>query len=184
MRKTLFQRNNDMKVKELMTPLSEYSTLTEEAKLSDAIALQTKSKHRDILIIDENGNLKGVLTITDILSALEPSYKKLHAKNINKETLTTQYVADIFKEFGLWANSLSQLCKKGRTINVVDAMYTPEDTEYLNEEDKLEHGLHSYIIGTHQPLMVRSNGSITGILRLSDVFDEVKKRMVACAHEQ
>ena len=66
-----------MKVKELMTPLSEYSTFGMDAKLSDIVISLSESKHRDVLIINENGNLKGVLTMTDILGTLEPNYKKL-----------------------------------------------------------------------------------------------------------
>ncbi len=52
--------------------------------------------------------------------------------------------------------------------------------EYLNEEDELGHAMHRYIVGMHQPLLVRNNGTITGVLRLSDIFDEVKNRMLTC----
>ena len=173
-----------MKVKELMTPLSEYVTLGLDAKLSDVVVSRADSKHRDVLIVNENGNLKGVLTMTDILSMLEPSYKKLKTEDLAKDTLTNRYVADIFKEFGLWSASLSELCEKGCDISVVDAMHVPEKGEYLDEEDNLEHGLHNFVVGVHQPLIVRKNGEITGVLRLTDVFDEVKKRMATCACQQ
>jgi len=173
-----------MQVKELMTPLSEYTTLGMDAKLSDVVVALESSKHRDILIVNENGNLKGVLTMTDILGMLEPSYKKLKEQDLAKDTLTNRYVADIFKEFGLWSNTLDELCEKGCDIKATDAMHVPEEVEYLDEEDNLEHGVHNYIVGSHQPLIVRKNGHVTGVLRLTDVFDEVKKRMVSCACEQ
>ena len=173
-----------MKIKELMTPLSEYSTLGTDAKLSDVIVSLTESKHRDILIVDENGDLKGILTMTDILRALEPSYKKLDTHDRYKATLTSRYVGDVFKEFGLWTSSLSELCKKGCTTSVVDIMHVPDITDYLNEDDELEDALHHYVVGTQQPLIIRKNGEITGILRLVNVFDEIKKRMIACACEQ
>lgn len=170
-----------MKVRELMTPLSEYPTLGIDAKLSDAVMVLDNSKHKDVLITDSSGNLKGVLTMTDILGILEPSYKKLSSRDLDKDTLTHRYVADIFKEFGLWSNSLDELCQKGSKISVVEAMHTPEQSEFLDENDELEHGLHNFVVGVPQPLIVRKNGEITGVLRLSDVFDEVKKRMLACA---
>ena len=173
-----------MKVKELMTPLSEYSTFGMDAKLSDIVISLSESKHRDVLIINENGNLKGVLTMTDILGTLEPNYKKLNTRDKDRDTLTNKYVADIFKEFGLWSASLNELCKNGCSTSVTKAMHVPEKEEYLDEEDDLEHGLHNYIVGVHQPLIVRKNGKITGTLRLTDVFDEVRKRMVACTCQQ
>jgi len=36
------------------------------------------------------------------------------------------------------------------------------------------------IMGHHQSLLITSKGEIVGILRLTDVFDEVGKRMKAC----
>jgi CBS domain-containing protein len=173
-----------MKVKDLMTPVGEYSTFGADTTLSHIVVSLSKSAHRDVLIIDDDGNLMGILTTTDILSALEPNYKKLKTKNLGGETLTHKYVADVFKEFGLWADTLGELCKKGCDISVSNAMYVPEDEEYLDENDDLEHGVHNYIMGVHQPIIVRKNGKVTGVLRLNDVFEEIKKRIIACALEQ
>jgi len=173
-----------MKVKDLMTPVSEYTTFGVDATLSDVVVSLSKSAHRDLLIVDDGGNLMGILTTTDILSALEPNYKKLNTKDLGGDTLTHKYVADIFKEFGLWSDTLGALCKKGCDITVGNAMYVPGKEEYLDEEDDLEHGVHNYIVGAHQPIIVRKDGKVTGVLRLNDVFEEIKKRIIACALEQ
>ncbi len=173
-------RKGTMKVKELMIPVSEYMTFGSDAVLSDVVVAMSESKHKDALILNEKGNLRGVLTMAEVLGELEPSYKKLKAKGLDKDTLTHEYVADIFKEFGLWADSLNTLCQNACNVSVLDAMHVPEKVEYLDEDDDLEHGVHNYVVGVHQPLIVRKNGEVTGVLRLSDIFEEVKKRMVAC----
>ncbi|QJB57270.1 CBS domain-containing protein [Pseudodesulfovibrio sp. zrk46] len=169
-----------MKIKDLMTPVSEYKTVTTTATFADVAAALSESSHRDVIVVNEDGDLVGILTMTDILVAMEPNYKKLGKKDLDSDILSNRYVADLFKEYGLWVDPLNELCKKGAKVLVSDAMYVPDESEYLNEEDDLGHGIHRYIVGVHQPLLVRSNGTITGVLRLSDVFEEIKTRMVTC----
>ena len=47
---------------------------------------------------------------------------------------------------------------------------SPTEVEYLDEEDNLEFGVHHYITGVHQPLIVRRKREVTGLLRLADVL--------------
>jgi len=169
-----------MKVKALMIPVGEYRTVGVDATFGEVAAALVDSGHRDVIVVDKDGNLAGVLTMTDIMVALEPNYKKLGKKDLDSDTLSNRYVADVFKEFGLWSDTLGKLCKDGQSTKVTEAMYVPADAEYLDEEDSLEHAIHRFIVGTHQPLIVRRNGSITGVLRLGDVFEEITKRMLAC----
>jgi hypothetical protein len=169
-----------MKIKELMTPISEYTTLGTEATLSETVAALAQSKHHDVLVTTADGSLAGILTMTDILATLEPSYKRLLGRELDGETLTNKYVADIFKEFGLWSDTLTELCRKSLDVKIGDAMYVPAEVEYLDEEDSIEFGVHHYITGVHQPLIVRRGKEVTGVLRLANVFDEIKKRITSC----
>ncbi len=169
-----------MKIKELMTPVSEYTTLKTDATLSDVVTKLADSKHRDVFVVDDNGDCKGILTMTDIMIALEPNYKKIMGKDAGSDILTNRLVGDLFAEYDLWADTLNELCKKGLSTQISEAMYVPSDNEFLNEEEDLEQGVHRYIAGMHQPLIVRSNGKITGVLRLADLFEEIKTRMLSC----
>lgn len=169
-----------MKVKELMTPVGEYVTLGTKATLGEAAAAMATSKHNDILVVNGDESLAGILTMTDVLAALEPNYKRFTEHERNGETLTNRYVADIFKEFGLWSDTLDELCRKCLNVRVTEAMHVPAEVEYLDEEDNLEFGVHHYITGVHQPLIVRRKREVTGLLRLADVFEEVRKRITSC----
>lgn len=169
-----------MQVSELMIPVGEYKTVDADASLSDVITVLADSDHRDVLVINADGNLEGIITMTDILMALEPNYKKLGQKDLHSDTLSNRYVADIFKEFGLWTDPLSALCEKSVGIKTADIMYVPAEGEYLDEDDDLEYGIHRYIVGIHQPALVRRDGIIVGVLRLSDIFNEIKNRMLTC----
>lgn len=169
-----------MKVKDLMVSVDEYHTVGADASLSDVATVLAGSKHRDAFVVNDDGNLVGVINMTDILMALEPNYKKLGRKELDTDILSRRYVADLFKEFGLWADPLSALCERGAATKASKVMYVPEPGEYLNEDDELAHGIHRYIAGVHQPILVRNNGTIVGVLRLNDLFNEVRSRMMAC----
>jgi CBS domain containing-hemolysin-like protein len=163
-----------MKIKDLMTPVSEYTTLGTDAVFSDLVVALQDSKHRDVIIVDDKDAFVGILTMTDILLALEPNYKKLERKELSSDILTNKWVSDLFTQFNLWSDTMSEICKKGCSTKVDEAMYTPAEGEYVEENDNIEIAIHKYIVGTHQPLIVRGNGSVTGVIRLSDVFEEGK----------
>ena len=170
-----------MQVKELMIPVAEYTTVQSDATLVEVFQALAKAGHRDVLVLGDKGAFMGTMTMLDVLVSLEPTYKKLLKKGHENDMLSSDYVAQVFKEFGLWSDSLKSLCKKGGGLLASEVMYTPAESEYLNEEDELEKGLHQFIVGTHQPLIVRKGREVTGVLRMSDVFTVVKKLMVECS---
>lgn len=183
-----------MKVKELMIPVEQYVTVGEDATLLDVfLALNTDLKaknhirqhaHRDVLVLDATGKLLGKVTMVDIFQALEPTYKRITNGRVHHEVLTGEYVASVFREFDLWSDSLDELCERGTESNVVDVMHLPQEVEYVNEDADLERAIHRYVMGVHQPLLVRDeNGKVTGVLRFGDVFEEVRTRMLACGKE-
>lgn len=169
-----------MQVKELMIPVADYQTLGVDASLGDVAAALSASKHRDILVVDGQGSFAGVLTMGDFILALEPNYKKLNKRNLDTDVLSNRLVAEQFKEFNLWSDSLSNICSKAASIKVADAMHVPKEGHYIDADSDIEHSVHMYMVGTPQPLIVRSNGSVVGVLRMSDVFAEIVNRMNAC----
>ncbi len=75
-------------VKDLMVPLEEYATVTEDATLYEAVLSleeaqenfedkHTRYRHRAILILDKDGNVVGKLGQLDVLRALEPKYQDM-----------------------------------------------------------------------------------------------------------
>jgi hypothetical protein len=63
---------------------------------------------------------------------------------------------------------------------VGDLVATPLEGEIIDSEDTLNKAVHQIIVGSNQSLIVKSAGRIVGILRLTDVFAEIGKRMRLC----
>jgi CBS domain-containing protein len=179
-------------VKDLMVPLSEYATVTENASLYEAVlALEkaqesfedrhTRYSHRAILILDEGGNVIGKLSQLDVLRALEPKYQKMiQGEGLHRYGFAKEFEQSILEKFGLFASPMEDICRKAGEKNVKEFMYNPTAGEYVSEDATLGLAIHQLIIGHHQSLLVTRGKKIVGILRLTDVFAAVFHKMKEC----
>ncbi len=60
-------------------------------------------------------------------------------------------------------------------------MHIPTDAEYIQEDDSIEKALHLYVMGAHQPLIVQRENTVIGMLRFGDIFEIIRKNLLACA---
>ena len=177
----------DKNVKEIMIPLSDYATVSEEDTLAYAIkALKESHKdnnlkypHRAILVYDKNNNITGKLSIFDILKALEPKYRQYeHPKDnenigLSRFGFDQDFLNSLIDKFNLWDETMEELVKKASKLKIKDVMYTPSKGEYVDEDTPIAEAVHQFILGCHQSLLVLKKDKVIGILRLTDIFDLV-----------
>ena len=180
----------DKKVKDIMVPLADYATVSENANLHEAVfALReaqhkfdlSKDPHRAIIVLNNKGNVVGKLSQLDLLKGLEPNYDKIgDFRETSRFGFTPDFLKSLMKNYGLWNHPLMDLCKKAAEKKVKDIMYTPTQGEFVLEDAFLDEAIHQLIMGHHQSLLVTKDKKIVGILRLSDVFREVCDLILAC----
>ena len=179
------------KVKDLMVPLVEYATVNEEASLHAAVLAleeaqkhfrQDRYKHRAILVLDKSKHVVGKLSQLDVLKGLEGGYKKMgDFKGISHTGFSTEFIKSMVDKYDLWQKPLEDICRRSPHIKVKDIMYTPTEGEYVHQEATLDQALHQLVVGHHQSLLVTRDGKeIVGILRLTDVFQEVCEMIKVC----
>lgn len=172
-------------IKTIMIPLLDYVILKETDTVYDAFQILEKHKsdprqcHRDLIVADDSGKFKGKVTMLDIFRTLEPNYKKLF-ETYEDGTLTKDYVIHAIRDFNLWVEPIHNICERGANIKISEIMHVPVDCEYLQENDSLEKALHEYVMGAHQPLIVKNGDTVTGVLRFCDLFEVIKTKMLAC----
>ena len=59
-------------------------------------------------------------------------------------------------------------------------MSQPSPGEYIDENASLDEAIHLLVMGRHQSLIVNKGDSISGILRMSDVFKGICDKVKAC----
>jgi len=179
-----------IRVKELMVPLSEYATVSEDANLYEAVmALEDaqakfdadRDKHRAILVFDKNKQIIGKISQFDVLRSLEPKYEEIgDMKALSRFGWSPDFVKSLLKNFSLWDKPLRDICTKAAQKKVKDIMVSYTEGEYISEEASLDEAIHLLIMGYHQSLLVSRDRTIVGILRLTDVFREVCGMIRAC----
>lgn len=178
------------KVKELMVSLSKYATVEETATLFEAVlALEkaqdayqgTKYPHRAILVLSTNGQVLGKVSQMDVLRALEPKYSEMQeGSNLAMYGFSSKFIKSLVNYYNLWDSPLADLCKKAGEISVTKFMRKPAEGEYIDESASLDEAIHQMVCGYHQSLLVTKDDTITGILRLTDVFDYICDSMKQC----
>lgn len=176
-------------VKDLMIPISNYEAVKKTDSLVDVLqALEVSRQadahaHRDAIVVDDGGTFLGKVTMIDIFRALEPSYKKI-MKSHATGTLTNDFVMKAVKEFNLWMEPEQTICQRGSKKTVGEVMHVPEKIEFIQENDTIEKALNLYVMGVHQPLIVKDGNTVTGVLRFGDIFEVVRKGLLAYKIDQ
>jgi CBS domain containing-hemolysin-like protein len=179
---------NEIKVKEIMIPISKClkvrkdQSLIEVFKALDQIrATENDAAHKDAIVLDESGDFNGKVTMIDIFRALEPRYGQVKQQQKMASMLSAGAVMKVAKDFDLWMEPTKTIRERANQLKVADVMHAPEKIEYIKEGDSLEKALHIYVMGVHQPLIVRNdNDDITGVLRFGDIFEAFRRSLLSC----
>ncbi|MCE5242194.1 MAG: CBS domain-containing protein [Syntrophobacteraceae bacterium] len=175
------------KVKELMVPLPQYALVSEDASLYEAVlALEEaqrrfspeRARHRSILVIDRNNRVVGKVDMWDILRGIEPRYRELGIPGEDPDySPGSGYISAMLKTYGLWRRPLEDMCGKAGIMNVREIMHPVHEAQYIGENSPVEEAIHQLLMGRHQSLLVTRGDDVVGILRLSDVFEEIGRHI-------
>jgi CBS domain-containing protein len=171
---------------DVMLPLEEYALVSEEDTLYEAfIALEKaqerlpkgRQKHRAVLVLDKEKKIVGKLGHLGFLKALEPGYKNLGQLDIvSKAGLTKEFITSMMKNFDLLQDDLDEIRKKTHTIKMKDVMRPM--TEHVDVNDTINEAIHKIIMWQVLSCLVTKGDKVVGILRLSDLFDEVSRNIL------
>ena len=176
-----------LKIKDIIVPINEYATVSQDASLYDAIKAlakaqmefdQSRDKHRAILVLDNENMVIGKLSQIDVIRGLEPGYRNVDKSlEMNHWALSKKTVSNILMDLQLWQKPLQDILKKSDSIHVSDVMHTPKAGEYVSQNASLDEAMHQLVVGQHQSLLVVNvnDHKVIGILRLTDVFSTIVK---------
>lgn len=170
-------------VKDFMIPLEQYATIDMDATLYEAVIALEKAqttlepsqyRHRAILILDESGDPVSKLTMKNIMIALEPNYGNLEGMNVLiRSGYSTEYIKSMLKDNALWHKPLKIVCERAANQKVRELIQPISKSEYIDENAILGEALHQLVIYPHNSLIVTRVDKVVGIVRLSDVFQNV-----------
>ncbi len=179
----------NMKAKDLMIPVEKFPKISAGASFQEALStlkkaqedfLSKKTGQRILLVENEQGQVMGKISPIDLIRGLETNYKKVNfEKTLSDHGLS--YVANAMqKDYNLWESPLKDLCHKAADIRVRDFVTPPGEAQSVDIDDDLSKCLHLFVMNRHDALFVFRTGTLTGMLRFSDLYRKLSVAIEAC----
>ena len=164
-------------VKDVMVPIEDYTTLNVDQtvrevmlKLRTSFSLKAPTSsimetgHRSVLIYDDMGEVKGVLSIKDLLNAIMPKYL-----SAPKPTMadSIQY-SPMF-----WSGMFTKEVKNILDSRVEDIMSPPPMS--IDSSSNLMEAAYMMVYNRVRRLVVRDKGKVAGMIREQDLFFEMER---------
>jgi CBS domain-containing protein len=177
-----------------MVPKNEYAKISADSTLSDAaLTLQevqqqelrldpTRHRDRAIFVVDEYDQVIGKLSMLNVLRGLLPRYDRVRGSRASSMAATRVGSARLNidsqeRAVGLWNKPLTNLIKKASTVKVRNLIREIVPGETVDEGASLDTALYQMIVGRFQSLLVTRDSKVIGILRLTDVYDEISEKL-------
>ena len=174
-------------VKDMMVPISEYATVSEDATLFESVLAlekaqekfqQSRYSHRAVLILDKKKRVIGRLSQMDFLHALEPRDANLDQIRKFKQFGFSRKAVSLQQEEYLKSSPpILDVYSKAARLKVTDFMQRPTEGEFVDENTSVDNALHQLTSGSNLSLLATRGTDIVGVLRLADVFGAVFNAM-------
>jgi CBS domain-containing protein len=173
------------RVKDLTLSLSEYAVVDEDATILDALRALDESQaalpagrqpHRAVLVRDRRGAIVGKLHHFAFLRSLmverraAPDGAMLDRAGVGDDLLRAS-----MQTLGLLTGDLVDVCVRARSVAVRDVC--SPTTAGIDADASLADAATAFVTQQTLSLLVQRGGRTIGILRLSDLFDEVARQI-------
>jgi len=169
------------KVRDVMLSLDEYATVASGCTILEALVALNKAQlgltydrhqHRAVLVLNDSGTVIGKLTHWSVLCSLEPEL--LRGEDLallDRAGLSAEFIGRLTHLTPMFGGDLDRMCRAAAHVRVEDAMIPV--TESISENASLSEAIRQMVVLHAQSLLVHGQWKVVGILRLSDVFEEV-----------
>jgi len=182
------ERMEKLRIGEIMIPLKDYPTVSPATTLGEAMAVMKKSQlvvegrkslPRVLLVLDDQGRLKGTVRRRDIMRGLEPKYLVTQPLNYRKKLF------DVSIDPNLSELSSDRVVKgireqAGRPVS--DVMRPIEIA--LDYEDHIIKGVYEMVGYGLTLLPVMKEGRLVGVIRTVELFSELTRVVLASKQDQ
>lgn len=171
------QAEDEKMVRHVMIPITDYTTITEDQTVMEAIRKLRESfssavctsrlletGHRSIVVFDALGKMKGILSIISLMKAILPAYLSAPRPSMADNL---QY-SPMF-----WAGAFNRETKLLATKKVKEIMSPAPLT--INADANLMEAVYAMIDNSVRRMVVLSEGEVVGIIREQDLFFEMEK---------
>ncbi len=150
-----------------------------EDKNDGSLADEGGLNYAELLVLSKDETVVGKLSAAEIVRNMDPIFHSQRCGENMVHTaasgLTPTLLKSLTQNSPLRCESFELICQHVLNLKVEDCMLSAASNEFVLESDLLEDAIHKLAMGAHQSLLVTSEEGIVGILRLSDVFQQLNQ---------
>jgi len=174
---TDFVPGKEKTIADVMVPIDDYTILRGENTVQDAVEKLKESfsakvstsrimetGHRSLLVIDERGNIEGILTIIDLLAAIMPAYL-----SAPKPSMADSMSYSPMFWTGMFTRAVKEMAPAKIKVIMSPAPLT------IDGDANLMEAAHMMIHHGARRLAVEKGGEVVGVIREQDLFFEIEK---------
>lgn len=173
-------------VKDIAVPLSEYAVVEQGATLREALEALRRSQalvppgrqpHRAILVRDAAGEIVGKVHYFAFLRALAPEREARSTPRYTERAgLDDSLLESSMHMLDFLTGELVDVRERARIVTVDEVCTT--STVSIDEDQSISRAMSMFLKHQTLSLLVTRSGRTIGILRLSDVFDELTAQIL------
>jgi DNA-binding response OmpR family regulator len=169
--------DQERKVEAVMIPLAEYTTLNEDQTVAEGIAELKKTftpqihtsrimetGHRSLLVFDRSGELRGILSIIDLLEGIMPGYLTAPKPS----TADSLQYSPMF-----WTGMFTREAQQLAATAVGDLMSPTPPT--IDAGANLMEAAYMMVQNRCRRMIVTQDGKVVGVIREQDLFFELER---------
>jgi CBS-domain-containing membrane protein len=175
-----------------MVPLSEYPSVEQEVTLFDAVVALDRAQqglppgrqpYRAVLVVDSDKRVVGKIGQLALLKALEPQSTVVDdLGTLTRAGVSDEFLNSVMKHFRLFQQEISNMCLTARSLPVKNVMHPV--AEHIDHEASLCEAAHQMVVWQTLSILVTEGNETVGLIRLSDLCDEVVRQMKAARGEE
>lgn len=160
-----------MKVKDLMIPVAECPRVSVDRSIYDAIVMLEANRDRFkladyrprvLLVEDERFRIIGSVRHSDMLKALLGSSRIIGSEDLSMDD-----------QIKVCRDGFDRAYFKAKEIRMKSIVRIPSEIEFIDQDASLEEGACRLLSGSYLHLFAQSQDTVTGIIRLSDLFSSL-----------
>ena len=178
-----------LQISELMRPVDEFPRISDQTFFFEVmLALRTANeeylagaaKQRVLLVEAQDGHILGKISPKDVVRGLEPQYDKIDSFKDDIRYGLPQIVESMKRDYMLWQEPLSDLCRKAGEIKAERMVVKPGPIDSVKLTDRMDTAFHLFATTGHDSLFVMDGEDIVGLLRFSDIYKAICQVVSAC----
>jgi hypothetical protein len=170
---------------DVMVPIEEYPIVDASVTLLDAVIRLDESRrtmeggrqpYQAVLVADKNGTIVGKLGQLALLRALEPrSHVVDDLDMLDRAGVGDSVMETVLGHSRVFQRELSEMCLSAAALPIRNVMRPIN--EHIDENSSISDVIHQMVLWQTMSILVTRDNQPVGLVRLSDLCDEVIKQM-------